>query len=227
VARAAEQPFDIVLMDIHMPELDGYGAARAIRAEERSGRRVPIIALTANAMPDEEAKCRDAGMDLQALKPVDWPFLLGAIERLTARRDVQADPVMRSGRANAPAFDQATYDRLLFAVGATNVDKLLRLFVADATSRLETSHARPEPSVLEKDAHSLGGIAGMLGFAALTDACRALHAAIRLGETENAELEHCRTARDLALEHAHKLLGALDHTPIPSLRPSAARASDG
>jgi signal transduction histidine kinase/CheY-like chemotaxis protein/HPt (histidine-containing phosphotransfer) domain-containing protein len=229
VACASAQSFDIILMDIHMPELDGYGAARSIRAAEAGNRRVPIIALTANAMPEEEAKCREAGMDLQALKPVDWPFLLGAIDRLTARR-ASSDPAVPPEPLHAPPgvqqFDQAIFDRLHFAVGAANVRKLLGLFVADAASRFEGLEPQRDPSVLATDAHSLGGVAGMLGFAGLTDACRALQDATGRGDA-SAALARCRAARDLAVDHAHRLLGTLVDDMAPSLWHGATTISDG
>ena len=77
-ARAEGTPFDFVLMDVQMPELDGLEAARRIRAvEEAAGtERTPIIALTANAVAEERARCLDAGMDAFLTKPLDrQPFL--------------------------------------------------------------------------------------------------------------------------------------------------------
>lgn len=84
-ARAVERfepgRFDIVLMDCQMPVLDGYEATRAIRARELDGTRVPIIAVTANAMNEEEARCRAAGMDDYLTKPVRAEQLRAVLER--------------------------------------------------------------------------------------------------------------------------------------------------
>lgn len=73
---------DLVLMDCEMPVLDGYGAARAIRAaEEGSGRRVPIIAMTAHQTPGERERCLAAGMDDFVGKPLRSDVLAGVLQR--------------------------------------------------------------------------------------------------------------------------------------------------
>jgi two-component system sensor histidine kinase/response regulator len=77
-------PYDIIFLDCQMPELDGYGAARAIRAREAGGPRVPIIALTANAMDGDRAECLAAGMDDYLSKPVVMASLASALRRYTA-----------------------------------------------------------------------------------------------------------------------------------------------
>ncbi len=75
--------FDVILMDVQMPEMDGYEATRLVR---RLGCRVPIIALTASALSDEIERCHAAGMDLHIAKPVKWTKLFGAIEALAAKK---------------------------------------------------------------------------------------------------------------------------------------------
>jgi CheY-like chemotaxis protein len=77
-----DHPWDIVLMDIQMPVLDGFGAARAIREREAALGlpRVPIIALTANAMPHQREECLAHGMDAVVAKPIDVRALISAIE---------------------------------------------------------------------------------------------------------------------------------------------------
>ncbi|MDP1570617.1 MAG: response regulator [Vicinamibacterales bacterium] len=75
-------PYDLVLMDCHMPEMDGFEATRAIRAAEGPGqRRLPVIALTAGAMTEDRERCFDAGMDDHVSKPIELPRLRAAIER--------------------------------------------------------------------------------------------------------------------------------------------------
>ena len=87
--------FDIILMDIQMPEMDGMQAARAIRrAEARTGRpRTPIIALTANAMSHQVSEYAAAGMDAHVAKPIDLRILCSAIETLLAASGEEAQPV--------------------------------------------------------------------------------------------------------------------------------------
>ena len=74
--------YDLMLMDCLMPEMDGFEATRAIRAaEDGTGRHLPIIALTANAMPTDREACLAAGMDDYLTKPLSKPALLEALER--------------------------------------------------------------------------------------------------------------------------------------------------
>jgi CheY-like chemotaxis protein len=92
--EAMEQhPFDLVLMDVQMPEMGGLEATIAIRERERaSGKHIPIIAMTANAMVGDEAQCVEAGMDAYLSKPLQVSALFAAIESLGgAAAEVSAD----------------------------------------------------------------------------------------------------------------------------------------
>jgi len=89
LAQAAQEdtPFDVVLMDVQMPEMDGFEATAAIRLREaQQGGHTPIVALTAHAMHGDEARCLAAGMDAYATKPIEAPPLLDAIARVTGHR---------------------------------------------------------------------------------------------------------------------------------------------
>ena len=79
VDMAAASPYDLILMDMSLPVLDGWEATRRIRA---TGSKVPIIALTAHAMDGDERKAREAGCDDYDTKPVELPRLLGKMEVL-------------------------------------------------------------------------------------------------------------------------------------------------
>jgi CheY-like chemotaxis protein len=74
-------PYDLVFMDCQMPEMDGYAAAREIRGRERGGRRVPIVAMTAEAMTGARESCLEAGMDDYICKPVQRGQLADKLER--------------------------------------------------------------------------------------------------------------------------------------------------
>jgi CheY-like chemotaxis protein len=79
VDMAAATPYDLILMDMSLPVMDGWEATRQIRA---TGSKVPIIALTAHAMEGDERKAREAGCDDYDTKPVELPRLLGKMEVL-------------------------------------------------------------------------------------------------------------------------------------------------
>jgi CheY-like chemotaxis protein len=84
LAAIQTQPFDAVLMDVRMPGMDGLEATRRLRALPGPEARLPVIAVTASALPEEIAECRAAGMDTHVAKPVDRAMLLDLLARITA-----------------------------------------------------------------------------------------------------------------------------------------------
>ena len=94
-ARADDQPFDLVLMDLYMPGRDGIAATQAIRAQESQAssedrRHTPIIALTANTADDDREACRAAGFDGFLAKPVDRERLSAVLKDLQGRKSLAA-----------------------------------------------------------------------------------------------------------------------------------------
>jgi CheY-like chemotaxis protein len=81
---ASEQPFDVILMDVRMPEVDGLEATRRIRTLGGACGQVPVLALTAHSSPDQKAKCQDAGMDGHLAKPVDYDTLMRTVDHVIA-----------------------------------------------------------------------------------------------------------------------------------------------
>jgi CheY-like chemotaxis protein len=84
VAAVERVPYDAVLMDCQMPEMNGYEASKEIRRREPPGRHVPIVALTASAVLGDEQRCLDAGMDAYVTKPVTLESLGTVLSSLTA-----------------------------------------------------------------------------------------------------------------------------------------------
>ncbi|AMY11090.1 Polar-differentiation response regulator DivK [Luteitalea pratensis] len=84
VEAAIDGTFDLVLMDVQLPEMSGLEATAAIRTSERgTGRRLPIVAMTADAMPGDRERCLRAGMDDYLTKPVTMRALSDIVERLS------------------------------------------------------------------------------------------------------------------------------------------------
>ncbi|PYM60404.1 MAG: hypothetical protein DMD79_15845, partial [Candidatus Rokuibacteriota bacterium] len=162
VAAVAQTLFDLVLMDVQMPDMDGLEATVAIRARERADqtaaskrRRIPIVALTAHAMKGDADRCLAAGMDGYVSKPVSWEALQAEIERVL----VSADGLP------APPVDLAVF---LETVGGDRVliRELVGVFVADCPGRrleLRQAIARADAEGLRQVAHGLKGALATLG----------------------------------------------------------------
>lgn len=97
VAAMGRQSFDVVLMDVQMPEMDGLEATRVIRNKERlSGKHTPIIAMTASAMKGDRSRCLDAGMDSYLSKPIDPQLLWKVIEDFSVSIDTETAAELNS-----------------------------------------------------------------------------------------------------------------------------------
>ncbi len=83
VQLSSDSPFDLILMDLHMPEMDGYETTREIRGQ-KDQKEIPIIAVTADALSGTKERCFDAGMNGYVTKPVDPDRLVSEILRLTS-----------------------------------------------------------------------------------------------------------------------------------------------
>ena len=180
--------YGLVLSDVHMPKLDGYQLARAIREEEaREGRRrTPVIALTASALKGEAERCLAAGMDDYLAKPVGIPALSATLGRWLPQVDRETTPA--SAPLTAPHVDDASQliDTAvledLTGGDVREVRALLDDFLASTTADLAAlEHARAAGAFgdVTREAHKLKGAARLVGAGELGDAAERLEAAAR------------------------------------------------
>ncbi|CCG41846.1 hybrid sensor histidine kinase/response regulator [Magnetospirillum molischianum] len=168
VERVAAGEYDLVMMDMQMPHIDGLGATRLIRALPAPKAKVTIIAMTANAMSDDRDTCLAAGMDDYISKPIDLKRLTDMIARWD--KHLQA---ARDERAVVPV-DHAAMEDLRNALGKESFQALLDRFWATlpaALADLRRAAESGDSAALSASAHALAGAAGNLGFPLL---CRRL-----------------------------------------------------
>jgi CheY-like chemotaxis protein len=192
IEALAREEFDLVLMDVQMPEMDGLEATRAIRVQEQNtGRHLPIVAMTAHAMKGDRERCLEAGMDDYLSKPVQKAELFRVLEAQGSTRPA-------TGPEAAVVSNDAVFD---MSVALDRVDgerevleEIVRLYLTDAPSRLEEIEqglAQGDAKRLVCAAHSLKGATGCLG------GSRAADAAQRVEQlAANADLDHAVEAVD-------------------------------
>lgn len=177
IEAVARGNYHLVLMDIEMPEMDGFEATRRIRALGNPNGAVPIIALTAHAMRGDEARCIDAGMSDYMPKPISRQRLDEAV-RTWGRHAPAVDRVERG-----PIVDQNTLDELIQTMGA-DAGLLFETFLSDSAVRasaIRAAAANNDKVRLELELHSLSGAAGTMGLPALVAACEQLRKAVAQG----------------------------------------------
>ena len=182
VEAVAAQSWDLVLMDIHMPELDGYEATRRIRALGGAAATLPVIALTAAA--DGAGAAAAAGMDGYLMKPVDGAALLSTVAATLGRP-----------AAEQPAPGQAWGADLERQFGRVLSVELLGDFLADAGTRIRRIRdGQGDHALLAAEAHALKSMAGTYGFPALASVAGAIERDARQGTDPKANDLHGLTA---------------------------------
>ncbi len=165
--------FDVVLMDVQMPEMDGFEATAAIRAEEqKSGRHIPIVAMTAHAMKGDRERCLEVGMDEYISKPLQPGDLFEAVEHLArspSERKSNRLPAAQHEQADeedGPAFDKAAAlqivegdQELLLEI----IDIFLNTECPPLMSQIRTAIEQGDAESVHHAAHSLKGAVSNLG----------------------------------------------------------------
>lgn len=175
--------FALLITDLHMPGMDGYELARAIRAEEREGERIPIIALTANAVRDEELRCRAAGMDAYLTKPAPLGRLKTAIFSWLGTGSPSLSQAQEQTRAQMqvaePLVDLATLTAIVGDDSAV-IREVIEAFDLNATKAREEIHrglASGDTVLVGEAVHKLKSGASSIGARRLATLCEAMEKA--------------------------------------------------
>jgi CheY-like chemotaxis protein len=246
-------PYDLVLMDLQMPEMDGYQATAKIRSDPRFA-RLPIIAMTAHATLEERQRCLDAGMNDHVSKPIEPEVLYATVERWskpgtskpeapTQRMAPAPAAPPRGGTANEeglPPIDGVdTADGLARVAGNRRLYRsLLQQFASEqgaAGTEIAESLGRGDRETAERTAHTVKGVAGNLGMKGLHAAAEALERTLHQSDPKaRAALAEFSSALDRqvgairrALPSAPAAVSPAAPAPSAAIDPTAIRAAIG
>jgi signal transduction histidine kinase/ActR/RegA family two-component response regulator/HPt (histidine-containing phosphotransfer) domain-containing protein len=195
------KPYDFILMDVMMPEMDGLEATRAIRKFQKEGgnanfsSRIVIVAMTAQAMQGDREKCLDSGMDDYLAKPIRPKDVRAVIERWSPELNspASAAPAVPP-TADVPANGEESpveMDRLLDLGGdPESLRELVKLYFTQTTgqlAQLETAMRANQPEVVRSVAHSCAGASATLGMKRMVPLLRELEREGKAGQLTNGE----------------------------------------
>jgi PAS domain S-box-containing protein len=210
IAALERQPYDIVLMDVQMPELDGLDATRQICARWPPDVRPRIVAMTANALPEDREACFAAGMNDYLAKPIRPDELARALGRVRASK-------ISHGTTSADdriSLDAGALESLRELGGEEFLTELIGTFLGDAPNlmaSLRSMRERAETEEVRRAAHTLKSNGQTFGASHFADLCRELEERARSGELDGSEELIDRIDREYA--EFEKALVALRSTP--------------
>ena len=204
IEAVERQTYDVVLMDVQMPELDGFEASREINRRWPGERHPRIVAMTANALQGDRELCAAAGMDDYVAKPIRVEELVAAIER--CQRRPEAGPrgavAAGAGAGNTPprpqplptgspaVIDRPTFERLTATMGGAFVVELIDTFGEDArelVGTLRRALAETDIDAFRRAAHSLKSTSETVGATGLAALARELESMARTGRLDGAD----------------------------------------
>jgi CheY-like chemotaxis protein len=190
VEHASSGTFDVIFMDMRMPEMDGLEATRKIRALDGPRSSIPIIALTANAFADDIKACHDAGMNDFVAKPIRKKTLVEKLTKIVddrpplheqataASNDLPLiSPAVVAMTDVAPILDRAMFNTLVEEIGIDGVRAALDVFLAETVQRLAlltTLSCDAERARIKDEAHTLKGASENFGLRQVSELARTL-----------------------------------------------------
>jgi two-component system sensor histidine kinase/response regulator len=243
IQSSSPQPYDVVLMDLQMPEMDGYQATTRIRGESRFA-QLPIIAMTAHATLEERNRCLAAGMNDHISKPIHPNILFDTVARYyrPATADQKVPPLEGRATVSKPPSSTATdgsgealpsvegldtAEGLMRVAGNKNLYlKLLRQFIAseqDAPPRIRERLSTQDRATAERMAHTVKGVAGNLGAKAVQSAAAELERAVNQGAPAEALCDNLASVLSPLID---QLRSALGEPPVVTAVPATQSAVD-
>ena len=188
--------YDLVLMDIQMPGMDGITATQLIRALPHPAASVPIIAMTANVLPHQVEEFRAAGIQGHIGKPFKRDALLAEIERCTS-------PAGEAPVPSGSSLDRQIFDEVVELLGRQAVNRLLAGLASELETRFGKQGSVPDRLSLARDAHAMVSASGSLGFMEFADLCHQVEAACNTNQEYTAlfnQVQLCKQhiLRDIA-----------------------------
>jgi PAS domain S-box-containing protein len=185
VAAVQESDFDVVLMDMEMPEMDGVEATRTIRRLDERIRHIPIVALTANAFSEDQRRCREAGMNDFLPKPITFEGLLAMV----AKWSPGSPPKTAETAPTTPlVLDLEILKALDIAVGVKDAARFSAKFRKQAGNAVAALKSTEDPAFIAREAHKLVNLAGNLGCAELAGFARNLCSEAKRGNSSVHEM---------------------------------------
>jgi PAS domain S-box-containing protein len=189
--------FDVVLMDLQMPEMDGFTATRLLRAQPRL-QGLPIIAMTAHALVEERQRCLDAGMNDHVRKPIDPDALFATLLRWTKPRQTREEAIASLPVETVEEMTFPEIDGVDVAGGLKRVAGNKRLYrdllqqfsatQADAGSQISAAIESGDSHQAERRVHTIKGVAGNIGLGKVFEAAEKLERAIRREDADRLRL---------------------------------------
>lgn len=174
--KLAQDKFDVVLMDIEMPQMGGLEAAQRIRAMTNQNKNIPVIAMSASVYATDIASCRAAGMVEHIAKPIGREALIQTLERWLPERRMRP-------RTPAPPADDSPLGKLAGMVGHAAAVQVAKALETALVRRLGLFRAeRLDLPAIKIEAHNLAGISNTLGFGELAETAHRVEDHIRRGE---------------------------------------------
>lgn len=216
LARLDHAVYDVILMDVQMPEMDGLEASRAICARWAASERPRIIAMTAEAMQGDRDKCLAAGMDDYIVKPVTLDRLAAALAKCPPLAAATA-PEAAATPVAVTALDRDVLDQLREDLGGTAaVREVIRSFLDETPSvlsALRDAAARADVPSIRRAAHMIKGTSSILGARELSEQCAEIEHVGQTGCIADAG------ARVIAVEASYRTIEAALKAEIERLRP--------